>query len=95
MANLSTTTDPVAAVKNSDIVIEVINHSLYHSYHQAIVENIKIKQDLFKKLGSTLCLDLNLSRFSDDAAPPATIFASNTSSLNITDIASVTNRKDR
>lgn len=31
----------------------------------------------------------------DEAAPQKTIFASNTSSLSIGDIASVTNRKDR
>lgn len=48
---------------------------------EAIVENIDIKHKLFKSL--------------DDAAPQKTIFASNTSSLSIGQIASVTKRKDR
>ncbi|KAJ3114314.1 hypothetical protein HDU96_002279 [Phlyctochytrium bullatum] len=48
---------------------------------EAIVENLQTKQTLFKAL--------------DGAAPPSTIFASNTSSLPIGDIASVTTRKDR
>ncbi|XP_066251929.1 hydroxyacyl-coenzyme A dehydrogenase, mitochondrial-like [Euwallacea similis] len=48
---------------------------------EAIVENIDIKHKLFKSL--------------DSAAPPKTLFASNTSSLSISEIASVVNRKDR
>lgn len=48
---------------------------------EAIVENLDVKHKLFKSL--------------DEAAPAKTIFASNTSSLSITDIATVTNRKDR
>ncbi|KAK9727519.1 3-hydroxyacyl-CoA dehydrogenase, C-terminal domain [Popillia japonica] len=48
---------------------------------EAIIENIDIKHKLFKDL--------------DAAAPPSTLFASNTSSLSIGEIASVTNRKDR
>ncbi|XP_063074416.1 hydroxyacyl-coenzyme A dehydrogenase, mitochondrial isoform X2 [Engraulis encrasicolus] len=48
---------------------------------EAIVENLKIKQGLFSAL--------------DKAAPQHTIFASNTSSLPITDIASSTTRLDR
>ncbi|KAI4456961.1 hydroxyacyl-coenzyme a dehydrogenase mitochondrial [Holotrichia oblita] len=44
-------------------------------------KNIDIKHKLFKDL--------------DAAAPPTTLFASNTSSLSIGEIASVTNRKDR
>ncbi|XP_076150895.1 hydroxyacyl-coenzyme A dehydrogenase, mitochondrial [Alosa pseudoharengus] len=48
---------------------------------EAIVENLKIKQGLFGAL--------------DKAAPQHTIFASNTSSLPITDIASSTARLDR
>ncbi|XP_031718857.1 hydroxyacyl-coenzyme A dehydrogenase, mitochondrial [Anarrhichthys ocellatus] len=48
---------------------------------EAIVENLIIKQDLFGGL--------------DKLAPAHTIFASNTSSLSITDIASSTNRLDR
>lgn len=63
------TTDPIEAVKNSDLVVE------------AIVENLEIKQQLFKKL--------------DQAAPQKTIFSSNTSSFLIGEIASLTQRKDR
>ncbi|XP_053195969.1 hydroxyacyl-coenzyme A dehydrogenase, mitochondrial [Scomber japonicus] len=48
---------------------------------EAIVENLKIKQGLFGGL--------------DKLAPAHTIFASNTSSLPITDIASATTRLDR
>lgn len=63
------TTDPKEAVKNSELVVE------------AIVENLEIKQKLFKKL--------------DDLAPPTTLFASNTSSFLIGEIATLTKRKDR
>lgn len=62
-------TDALAAVKSTDLVIE------------AIVENLKVKQELFSQL--------------DKVAPPETIFASNTSSLPIQDIAVATERPDR
>ncbi|KAL1494537.1 hypothetical protein ABEB36_010120 [Hypothenemus hampei] len=48
---------------------------------EAIVENLEVKHKLFKAL--------------DEAAPAKTLFASNTSSLSIGEIASVVNRKDR
>lgn len=48
---------------------------------EAIVENMAVKHRLFSEL--------------DSAAPDNVIFASNTSSLPIEEIASVTNRKDR
>lgn len=48
---------------------------------EAIVENVGIKQKLFSTL--------------DAVAPPNAIFASNTSSLSITEIASVCKRKDK
>lgn len=48
---------------------------------EAIVENLEIKHKLFRTL--------------DEAASTKTIFASNTSSLGIGDIASVTKRTDR
>lgn len=48
---------------------------------EAIVENMEIKHKLFSSV--------------DKAAPPAAILASNTSSLSITEIASVTNRKGK
>ncbi|XP_022077379.1 hydroxyacyl-coenzyme A dehydrogenase, mitochondrial [Acanthochromis polyacanthus] len=69
LKNVSTSTDAGSAVKSSDLVLE------------AIVENLKIKQDLFSRL--------------DKLAPAHTIFASNTSSLPISDISSTTNRLDR
>jgi len=61
LANLTSTTDPVAAVSNADLVVE------------AIIENIKIKQDLFALL--------------DKNAKPSCLFATNTSSLSVTEIA--------
>jgi len=69
LSRVSGETDPVAGVKNSDVVIE------------AIIENMKKKQELFSLL--------------DKNAPSHTIFASNTSSLSITKIAKSTNRRDR
>nr|XP_033494667.1 hydroxyacyl-coenzyme A dehydrogenase, mitochondrial-like [Epinephelus lanceolatus] len=69
LQNVSTSTDAESVVQDTDIVVE------------AIVENLKIKQDLFGRL--------------DKLAPALTIFASNTSSIPITDIASSTSRLDR
>jgi 3-hydroxyacyl-CoA dehydrogenase len=63
-ACLSSTTDPAEAVDGTQLVIE------------AIVENMAVKQQLFKKL--------------DAIASPQTIFATNTSSLSISEIASAT-----
>ncbi|MCB0730949.1 MAG: FAD-dependent monooxygenase [Ignavibacteriae bacterium] len=48
---------------------------------EAIVENYQLKRVLFKKL--------------DEIANPETIFVSNTSTLSLTNIAEVTNRKDK
>lgn len=48
---------------------------------EAIIENLDIKRDIFEKL--------------DSITPSSTIFASNTSSLSINDIASSTARPDR
>lgn len=69
ISRLKGTSDLKGAVKETDLVIE------------AIVENIKIKHELFSTI--------------DAVAPSHTIFASNTSSLPITEIASVTKRQDR
>ncbi|XP_072241083.1 hydroxyacyl-coenzyme A dehydrogenase, mitochondrial [Leuresthes tenuis] len=69
LQNVATSTDADIAVQTSDLVLE------------AIVENVKIKQDLFGRL--------------DKLAPAHTIFASNTSSLPIADIASSSSRLDR
>ena len=57
------------SAQSADLVIE------------AIVENLKVKHELFKRL--------------DQVAPSQTIFTSNTSSLPIGDIAQVVNRKDK
>jgi len=67
--SVHTTTDAGKAVAETDLVIE------------AIIENIGIKQELFK--------------FLDSKAPKEAIFASNTSSLAITDVAKSTQRLDR
>jgi 3-hydroxybutyryl-CoA dehydrogenase len=48
---------------------------------ESIPEDMKLKQETFKKL--------------DGICPPETIFASNTSALSITEMASVTERKDK
>ena len=48
---------------------------------EAIVENAQMKKDLFAEL--------------EKIAPPATIFASNTSSISITELAASTRRPDR
>ncbi|MBR4435459.1 MAG: 3-hydroxybutyryl-CoA dehydrogenase [Clostridia bacterium] len=48
---------------------------------EAIIENTQIKRDLFKKL--------------DGICPESTVFATNTSSISITEIASATTRTDR
>ncbi|XP_013389286.1 hydroxyacyl-coenzyme A dehydrogenase, mitochondrial [Lingula anatina] len=69
LSRISVNSDPAQAAKSADLVVE------------AIVENIDIKQKLFKTL--------------DENAPQHTIFASNTSSLPIKDIAKATQRLDR
>lgn len=69
MGNISLQTDSIAAVKDTDLVIE------------AVVENLDLKKKLFAAW--------------DEAAPSHTIFASNTSSLPIKDMAVATKRLDR
>ncbi|XP_077156763.1 hydroxyacyl-coenzyme A dehydrogenase, mitochondrial [Paroedura picta] len=69
LKNLTTSTDPVSVVHSTDLVVE------------AIVENVAVKNELFKTL--------------DKFAPEHTIFASNTSSLPITEMANATTRQDR
>lgn len=69
LSRIQYSTDPEDVAKSCDLVVE------------AIVENVKIKQDLFVRL--------------DKACPSHTILASNSSSLSITEIASVVDRKDR
>jgi len=62
-------TNMEAAVKDVDFVIE------------AVVENLAIKKEVFKKL--------------DESAPPPAILASNTSFQNISEMASTTRRPER
>ena len=59
----------INSVLNSDLVIE------------AVTENIKIKESIFKEL--------------DNKCPEKTIIASNTSSISITQLANATKRKDK
>ena len=61
-------TNEINSVLNSDLVIE------------AVTENIKIKESIFKEL--------------DNKCPEKTIIASNTSSISITQLANATKRKD-
>ncbi|XP_008575068.1 PREDICTED: hydroxyacyl-coenzyme A dehydrogenase, mitochondrial isoform X2 [Galeopterus variegatus] len=69
LSSMSMSTDAVAVVHSADLVVE------------AIVENLEVKNELFKRL--------------DKFAPEHTIFASNTSSLQITSMANATTRQDR
>lgn len=69
LSKIKVTMNVAKSAEDADLVIE------------AITENIKIKERIFKTL--------------DEAAPAKTIFASNTSSLAIKDIAQATNRCDR
>ena len=62
-------TNEINSILNSDLVIE------------AVTENIKIKESIFKEL--------------DNKCPEKTIIASNTSSISITQLANATKRKDK
>lgn len=68
IARISFTTD-LAMSADADLVIE------------AIIENVKIKTDLYKTL--------------DSICKPETIFATNTSSLSIAELSGAVNRKDK
>lgn len=69
LSKIKVSRDILQSAEDADLVIE------------AITENLKTKQNLFKRL--------------DEAAPAKTIFATNTSSLSITEIANGTGRRDR
>lgn len=69
LARLKTSTELEAAAQDADLVIE------------AVIENMEIKQKLFKQL--------------DELTPAHTILATNTSSLSITEIAAATNRPEK
>ena len=73
----SSTDTSAKAVEQSDLVVE------------AIIENLKVKQELFSNLDSHAKYVLKLSKRMLKLTPrPECIFASNTSSLPITAIAS-------
>lgn len=69
LVNAITFTTDQSTAAEADLVLE------------AIIENVQIKRDLFKKL--------------DAICPESTIFATNTSSISITEIGSATSRADR
>lgn len=69
LVNAITFTTDQSKAAEADLVLE------------AIIENVQIKRELFKKL--------------DAICPETTIFATNTSSISITEIGSATNRADR
>jgi 3-hydroxybutyryl-CoA dehydrogenase len=69
LSRIKPTTDLTAAVAGADLILE------------AIPENIEMKRNLFRKLGSR--------------TPPETILASNTSTLSITEIGAATNRAQK
>lgn len=71
LSRLTGSTDVVQAIKSSDADIVL----------EAIVENLELKQKLFKQI--------------DGVAKQSAIFASNTSSIPISQIAKHCNRKDR
>ena len=69
LSRISTTTNTEMGVDGADFVVE------------AVVENLEIKQDLFKIL--------------DELCPTSTILASNTSVISITEIAGKSSEKQR
>ncbi len=69
LANITTFTNTVDGVKNTDLVVE------------AATENVDLKLKIFKQL--------------DDACDEATILATNTSSISITQIAAATSRPEK
>lgn len=69
LTRIAVGTELEEAVRDADIVIE------------AVVENLELKKEIFKKL--------------DQYAPLSTILASNTSLQNISEMASATNRPDK
>ena len=91
MGNLNVATDAKTALKDAGKrafyrVISGTHQTVPFSLFQdlvveAVVENLGLKQKIFKEY--------------DSVAPEKTIFASNTSSLPISEIAKATNRLDR
>ncbi|KAE9534851.1 hypothetical protein AGLY_008143 [Aphis glycines] len=71
--------ETLSRISTSTKIVDVVQDS--DLVLEAIVENLSVKHKLFKSI--------------DDVAPAKTIFASNTSSLSITEIAAVCKRKDK
>ncbi|XP_022707871.1 probable 3-hydroxyacyl-CoA dehydrogenase B0272.3 [Varroa jacobsoni] len=69
----------ISSIKTSTVAEDAVKDT--DLVIEAIVENLEIKRKLFASL--------------DKAAPPNVIFASNTSSLSIAEIASATKREER
>lgn len=78
-AQITFVEDSLKRLNGSSDLKEAVKHT--DLVIEAIVENIKAKHELFSSI--------------DSVAPKHTIFASNTSSLSIGEIASVTKRLDR
>jgi len=68
----------LGAIKGTDRIEEAAHDADF--VIEAVIENLTLKKEIFKKL--------------DVAAPPGVVLASNTSYLNITDMASVTRRPE-
>ena len=76
-----TETEKEAVLKRIDKSLSLEDASGVDLVIEAAVENMKVKQSIFKQL--------------DEITPPHTILASNTSSLPITEIAAVTKRPEQ
>ncbi len=73
--------DKETAIKNLSGTTKLEDFKDCQIVIEAVTEDIKLKKDLFQQL--------------DKICPPATIFASNTSSLTVTEMASATKRPDK
>jgi len=69
----------IGRIKGTTNLLEAVGNTDF--VVEAVFENLDLKKNIFKQL--------------DENAPPDSILASNTSNLNITEIASITKRKDK
>src|SRR4030042_2992434 len=69
----------IGRIKGTTNLLEAVGNTDF--VVEAVFENLDLKKNIFKQL--------------DENAPPDSILASNTSNLNITEIASVTKRMDK
>ncbi len=70
-----------AVLERIEVTTDLSRASEAQWFIEAVVEDLKVKKDLFRQV--------------DEVCPPSTILATNTSSLSVTDIASVTGRPDK